>query len=344
MKSFLYAIGTLLVSLFFFPTPSRAAAPVRIIFDSDMGNDVDDVFALDILLKYHDMGKVNILGMPVNHDAPSAAAFIDLYNTWCGHPEIPLAIIRNGVCTKKWESTYSYKVWQLEENGRRVFRTTHADPRAFPDAVDLYRRLLAQSPNKSVVIVSTGFSSTLARLMDTTGDDISPLGGMELLRRKVSWISVMAGDFQRPDYPENNVKKDIPAAQKFFEHSPVPLVFTDFLLGESIRYPASSIERDFNWTKHHPLAEAYRAYRKMPYDRPTWDPLAMLYALEPDGGFFQLSERGNVTVTQNGCTHFHPSPTGNCRYLTVTDAQRRKILDFFTTLVPQRPRHCTARR
>ena len=36
-------------------------------------------------------------------------------------------------------------------------------------------------------------------------------------------------------------------------------------------FPAVSIERDFGWTTNHPVVDAYRAYMKMPYDRPTWD-------------------------------------------------------------------------
>ncbi|MBP3774509.1 MAG: nucleoside hydrolase [Bacteroidaceae bacterium] len=322
---------------------AKADKPL-IIFDNDMGNDVDDIFALDILLKYHDMGKIKFIGVLLNRDAPSAAAFVDLYDTWCGHPEIPIGITHLGPNPTAEQKSYANKVWRMEENGKRIFRTTREDPRTYPDAVDLYRRLLARAANKSVVIVSTGFSNNIARLMETTGDDISPLSGMELLKRKVSWVSVMAGDFQRPDYAEYNVKNDVPAAKKFFENSPVPIAFSDFLLGKSICYPATSVENDFTWTKHHPLVEAYKVYLKMPYDRPTWDPTSVLYAVEPTAGFFGLSERGNVTVTEKGCTHFHPSPTGNCRYLTVTDAQRKKILDFFTEIAPKRPKHCIARK
>ena len=322
---------------------AKADKPL-IIFDNDMGNDVDDIFALDILLKYHDMGKIKLIGVLLNRDAPSAAAYVDLYDTWCGHPEIPIGITHLGPNPTPEPKAYSYKVWQMQENGKPIFRTTREDPRTYPDAVDLYRRLLARAANKSVVIVSTGFSNNIARLMETAADEISPLTGMELLRRKVSWVSVMAGDFQRSDYAEYNVKNDVAAAKKFFEQSPVPIAFSDFLLGKSIQYPGSSVQNDFNWTKWHPLVEAYKVYQKMPYDRPTWDPTAVLYAVEPTAGFFGLSERGNVTVTPKGCTHFQASPTGNCRYLTVTDAQRKKILDFFTEIAPKRPKYCRARR
>ncbi|MDD7252132.1 MAG: nucleoside hydrolase [Prevotellaceae bacterium] len=307
----------------------------QIIFDNDMGNDVDDIFALDLLLKYHEAGKIRLIGILTNRDAPSAAAFCDLYDTWCGCPNIPIGIVKNGANPTPEEKSYAYKIWQLkDESGLPLFKTSLGDPTKLPDAVELYRKLLATAPDKGVVIISTGFSTNLARLMETSGDKICALSGMQLIKKKVSWISVMAGDFRRPTYGEYNVINDIPGAKKLFEQTPVPIAFSDFLLGRSIKYPASSIQQDFGWAAHHPLVEAYIRYQKMPYDRPTWDPTAVLYALEPKAGFFELSDRGNVTVTDKGYTHFVPSPTGKCRYLTVTDEQRAKILKFFTDNIP----------
>ena len=40
-----------------------AAEPVKVIFDTDMGNDVDDVVALDMFYKYLDEGSVELLGI-----------------------------------------------------------------------------------------------------------------------------------------------------------------------------------------------------------------------------------------------------------------------------------------
>ena len=43
-----------LVALFTATFSINAAAPVKVIFDTDMGNDVDDVVALDMFYKYMD--------------------------------------------------------------------------------------------------------------------------------------------------------------------------------------------------------------------------------------------------------------------------------------------------
>ncbi len=315
----------------------------NVIFDCDMGNDVDDIVALDLLLKYHDEGRIRLIGVVSNRDAESSIAYCDLYNTWCGHPEIPLGIVVSGANPVKEEDSYSWKTWTMEKNGRRIFRTTHRDHRLLPNAVDVYRKLLARSKDQSVIVVSTGFCSNIARLMDTSGDDVSPLDGMSLIRKKVRWISQMGGDFQRKDCAEFNIMNDIPAAKKMFENTPVPLYVTDFLLGERVLYPASSVEKDFLWTNH-PFAEAYKVYLPMPYDRPSWDPICALHALEPDSDMFSLSERGTVKVTPEGYTHFTKDENGLVQYLICTDEQCRKILSHFIKTVTKRPKYCVVKK
>ena len=62
-----------------------------------------------------------------------------------------------------------------------------------------------------MVIVQTGFSTNLARLLNTPGDRYSPLGGRELIARKVRVLQVMAGRFDASDstsrdFLEFNVK------------------------------------------------------------------------------------------------------------------------------------------
>ena len=48
MKKFFLTFAVAIAALF----SIQAAEPVKIIFDTDMGNDVDDVVALDMLYKY----------------------------------------------------------------------------------------------------------------------------------------------------------------------------------------------------------------------------------------------------------------------------------------------------
>src|SRR5260370_9028691 len=85
------------------------------------------------------------------------------------------------------------------------------------------------------------------------------------------------------------------------------------------------MEKDFAWTPAHPVVDAYRAYKPMPYDAPTWDMAAALYAARPEEGYFKLSEPGTVRVLYDGRTKFTPSPEGTHRYLILDSGQMERI-------------------
>jgi hypothetical protein len=87
----------------------------------------------------------------------------------------------------------------------------------------------------------------------------------------------------------------------------------------------------------HPVADAYRNYMRMPYNRPTWDLTAALYAVRPDAGYFSLSPPGTITADPQGRTHFAPGADGRHQYLTVNDSQRTRTLECMILLASQPP-------
>ncbi len=131
------------------------------------------------------------------------------------------------------------------------------------------------------------------------------------------------------------MKTDVAAARKVFDRWPTPIVASGFEIGQALLFPARAVERDFAWAAAHPVADAYRNYMKMPYDRPTWDLTAVLYALRPDGGYFNVSAPGRITVDEQGQTHFQASPEGKHRYLILTDAQKARTLEALVLLATE---------
>src|SRR5690606_33897603 len=123
-----------------------------------------------------------------------------------------------------------------------------------PESVDVMRRILQQQTDHAVVIVAVGFSSNLSRLLDSKPDDISPLTGRELVAKKVKYLCMMAGDF-RPErkHSEYNVRLDKKSAQNVFKNWPTKIVTSPFEVGLDIKYPGSSIAKDFTYAKSHPL-------------------------------------------------------------------------------------------
>ena len=66
-------------------------APVNIIFETDMGNDIDDAMALDMLYKWVDEGKVNLLAIMINKEGTPPPEFVDIMNTFYGH-QVPIGV------------------------------------------------------------------------------------------------------------------------------------------------------------------------------------------------------------------------------------------------------------
>ena len=314
-------------------TVAESVGPLAVIFETDLGNDIDDALAMDLLYKYQDAGKIRLLAVNLNKEGLAPAEYVDILNTWYGYPDIPIGIIRDGVDCETDAVNYAQAVVNLKDaDDRLLFARSHPGYADYPEAVMLYRKLLAAEPDTSVVIASVGFSTNLARLLASPADGISPLTGKELVARKVKLLSMMAGCFIDPNNHEYNVVKDVPAAKAVFEEWPTPVVTSPVEVGGGIRYPGSSIENDFTWAPQHPVVEGYKAYRTMPYDRPTWDPTAVLYAVE-GGEWFTVSPPGRIEVTEEGSTFFTEDPAGTRRYLAVSKEQREAILQHFIEII-----------
>jgi len=328
----------LLVALLYLPLLHAAAVPV--IFDTDMGNDIDDALALAMLHAFESRGEARLLAVTLTKDNPYAAVYVDLVNHFYGRGTIPVGAVRNGK-TPEDSAMIRVPAERKRPDGALLYPRRLASGNDAPEATGLLRQVLASQSDNSVVIVQVGFSTNLARLLDSGADAHSPLGGRELVARKVRLLSVMAGQFPggRPEY---NVKTDVPAATKVFSAWPTPIVASGFEIGETILYPARSIENDFSYVEHHPIADAYRNYMKMPYDRPTWDLTAVLYGLRGDRGYFSLSEPGSIRVDAEGRTRLERDPAGRHRYLIVDDLQRARILEALIYLSSQPPHQLTS--
>lgn len=307
------------------------AEPVRIIFDTDMGNDVDDALALATLHAFETRGEAKILAVTITKDNKWAAPFVDLVNTFYGRGGIPIGIVHNGATRD--DGSYTRPV-AMKPYPRKITPET-----AVSDATAVLRKTLAAQPAASVVIVQVGFSTNLARLLDSQPDDASPLNGRDLVKAKVHRIVLMAGRFSDSE-TEYNITNDIPAAKKVFAEWPTPIVTSGFEVGQAAPYPASRLDIDFHGVRNHPIADAYRAYKKMPYDEPLWDPSAALYTVRPGAGYFSLSPAGKITVDDKGRTIFSEAAGGTRRYLKVDEAQRARLIEAIASLASEPPQRC----
>jgi inosine-uridine nucleoside N-ribohydrolase len=310
------------------------AAPVKLIFDTDMGNDVDDMMALAMIHNLQKRGACELLAVTITKDHPQAAAFVDAVNTLYGYPDIPIGVVRDGAAKEAGK----FNLLADEKNADGSLRYPHdlksgADA---PEAVGLIKDILAQQPDGSVVIAQVGFFTNLARLLDSPG-------GKELIAKKVKLLSLMAGAFQTVKWDtrhlEYNVKLDVPAAQKLAKAWPTPVVWSGYEIGVAAAFPHVVIEQDLDYIPHHPLKEAYYLYNPPPHDRPTWDPTAVLYAVQPERGYFDLSPPGIVTVENDASTLFRPNKNGkgNQRFLVMSPEQTARVREAIVQLSVEPP-------
>jgi purine nucleosidase len=318
--------------LFSAMTPLRAA-PIRLIFDTDMGNDVDDAVALAMIHALESRGEAKLLAVTVTKDNRWAAPFIDAMNTFYGRADIPIGMVRNGK-TPEDANMIRVPAARTRSDGSFVYPHDLTDGKDAPEATGLLRRVLSKEKDGAVVVVQIGFSTNLARLLDSRPDDASPLAGRVLVKRKVRLLSIMGGAFPEGK-PEYNIETDVPSAKKLLAEWPTPIVASGYEIGNKVLYPASSILKDYGYVADHPLAESYREYMKMPYDRPMWDPTATLYAVRASS--FTLSPRGTITVDDTGRTHFAANPQGRHQYLTATPEQARAALRAIIELASRPP-------
>jgi hypothetical protein len=309
---------------------------VPLVFDTDMGNDVDDALALGVIHALQSRGECRLLAVTVTKDEPLSAPFIDAVNTFYGRGDVPIGVVRGGVTPEPSKFT---GLANVRDDGELRYPHDLLSGAEAPEAVGVLRRVLAAADDGSVVIVQVGFSTNLARLLASQPDEASPLDGAELVRRKVRLLSAMAGAFGGDAKPmaEYNVKLDVPAAQALVEKWPTPIVFSGFEVGIALEYPAVSIERDFGYVAHHPLAEAYRLYEPPPHNRPTWDLTSVLHAVRPERGYFDLSPPGRVAIDDAGITTFVPEADGLHGFLVVTPAKRARTLEALVQLASQPP-------
>ena len=318
--------------------PTLAAEPFSLIFDTDMGNDIDDALALAVIHALADRGECRLLAVTVSKDNPFAARYCDVVNTFYGRGDIPIGRVRDG--KRPEDGKFVRPVSEAMDNGQLRYPHDLKGEADTPDAVPLLRRILAEQPDRSVALVGVGLSTNMARLLESEPDQFSPLDGRALVEKKVALLSMMGGRFgkDRPkDFKEFNIKGDLDASTKVLANWPTPIVISGFEIGLAIRYPAESIEQDFNYRPHHPIPEAYKLYIKMPYDRPTWDLTSVLYAVRPNRNYFGISEPGTLSIGEEGFAKFTADPNGAHRYLSVTPEQIVQVREALVMLASQPP-------
>jgi inosine-uridine nucleoside N-ribohydrolase len=281
--------------------------PTRLIIDTDLFSDVDDAGALAVAHRLADTGAAEVAAIGINTPSKWGHEAAQIISSYYGRPHTPV-----GALLPLDESVFE------RDYARHLCESfsKYSSGEAPRPAVDVFREALAQSPDCSTTLVSIGFFPNLVALVRSAPDEISPLSGAELLRRKLSDTVVMGGQF--PEGKEFNISSYPAEARAFIDEWPTPILFVGFEVGADVvtGYSFPPEARD-----HNPIAAAYDRYSGS-RGRASWDLISVSIAVQGVSKHYDVSPPGRVRVSVDGANSWTPDPSGKHQFVLRRDDPR----------------------
>lgn len=286
MKYFLFTIIFICITSATYAKSINKESPIKVIYDTDMCLDVDDVGGLAVLHGLENEQKVKILGVCYNEIHPLGVSVIDAINTWYGRGTIPIGIYKNYQGNFKNPDTSDYF---SSEKDYDVDNYPHNPlDNIVGCAISVYKYILEQQEDESVVIISVGFLNNLYDLLKDPE-------GYDLIKKKVKLLAVMGGlngggfNFTRHNLSE--------LTKYVFDNWPGKMVITDagsnIITGETL-----TTKTPIN----NPVRRAYELeWRQGPkIGRCSWDQVTVMYAIF-EKKFFKnsTSQNGWLKINDN---------------------------------------------
>ena len=291
--------------------------PMPMILDTDFGSSTDDLFALMMLYHYMEEGLVDLKGVVVDREGVKNAELVDVFNTYYGHPDIPIALERNGVKNPRCFIPYNGVCDLKDQQGNPLFKRSQ-DLSNCPEGYKLYRQLLSKAEDKSIVIVAIGFVTTLAELFESGADEYSQLSGVDLFGQKVKSVYIQSGRFESGDSLSGyNMRAASKQSAIFYDKLPknVDLIMSPSNIGDMMNYLPQDVLVDLSATEQNPIKAVYTNYTCDTGQR-MWDTNCLVNAVLGDEAY-HMSPRGWVKFVDKGeesLMLFTPDPAGNARY------------------------------
>ena len=298
-----------------------------ILFDCDMGRDIDTTLALCMLAG---LGRGRVIAVGVSNSSLDAAAFCDALTRFYGSAgSLPIGLAEDG---HKLENSQMLKAAMDLRNpdGQPTLRTTIRSVLDTGDPPVVFRNALLTQQDMQGIAVLAGPASNFARLLALAG-------ARDIIAAKVRLLIMAAGAFDASVDPR--IKLDTAAARRVLADWPSPIVAVGLEAGKAAPYPGGSIESDFGPTSNHPVGAVYRVYREKQSEPsiPAQSILAALYATNAEADYFKLSQPGTIEVSPEGRTTFRASANGKHRHLILDPAQTDAVTKAYVALATARP-------
>lgn len=285
MKKLSLVLGIIL-AVVWCPLPGRAQQ--RVILDTDIDSDVDDAGTLAILYQLDTQRIIDLLGIIVTSDDPFAPTCVSAFNTYYGREQLPVGFLE-GQSFLKNHSRYTR---QISEE----FPHTLASWKEAETATATYRKLLAGSPDNSVIILTIGHLSSLQKLLQSAPDQYSPLTGKELVAAKVDKWYCMGGEF--PEGKEANFSRPDPGSTPYcLANWEKEVVFCGWEIGQQIVTGDRELKKQLQ--PKNPLYRAYELYNNFA-GRASWDQATAFLLTDQAGRYFNIDSKGHCEVAPDG--------------------------------------------
>ena len=243
------------------------AAPEKIIIDTDIGDDIDDAFAMALALKSPEL---QVLGMISDFgDTPMRSRMLDRLLADTGHKDIPVA---TGIASSANLAGFSQRRY-----------AEGAPAKTHPAGVDFLLEQIRRHPGE-ITLVAIGPSPNLGAAIDKDPATFRKLKRIVMMGGSINPVSDGFGD-ATPPHPEWNIKNDIGAAQKIFT-SGVPLFVMP--LDSTIGLKLDEIRRNILFSRGTAMTDMLAVtYHQWVYGThgqvtPTlFDPMTLAYLVKP---------------------------------------------------------------
>ena len=258
-------LGFLLSGAEFFFGQDPASAPEKIIIDTDIGDDIDDAFAVALALKSPEL---QILGITTTFgDTDTRAKLVDRMLGEAGRQDIPVAIgVQTDAKTGLSQRPYA--------EGGHFARASH------PAAVDFILEQIRHNPD-AITLVCIGPLVNVGAVIDRDAQTFRKLKRVVLMGGSID-RGYEADPYSPPNAPEPewNIKNDPASARKLFA-SGVPIYEMPL---DSTQLKMDEVERAFLFRQGTPLTDALAIlYHQWGQLTPTlYDPMTIAFMDDPE--------------------------------------------------------------
>jgi hypothetical protein len=321
---------------------------VKIILDTDMGSDCDDAGALALLHRYADLGMAEIVGCIYSSGkVPFGAGITEAINIYYGRPEIPIGAYHGDEVGDPVDKMSAEKlVRDTAAFKNKIIYNTDTE-----EQTRLNRKLLAEQEDRSIVYVTIGHTKALYELLVSEPDDISPLNGHDLVTRKINyWVATGARGAINANHEfakEWNLSRNQAAVYSKYlvENFPRPIYFspagTTVMTGKSLKNTppeniVRTVYRDWLWNT---------SKKTLDDQRPSWDLIAVYFAVEGPGEFLHNLGRGWLEFDVDKGFRWHSGANDIEQYfLQQKEGTDESFADYLNVMIAEPPKYGENRR